>query len=94
MARMALSLEGFRQDVREANENRLQSGCECGTFVGRVPTGRQRSHKNRLQSGCALGHFVERGVGSHVVKLNIFVGRAPTRCPNTGKQASYAGIDT
>jgi len=33
-------------------------------------------------------------VGSHVVKLNIFVGRAPTRCPNTGKQASYAGIDT
>jgi hypothetical protein len=33
-------------------------------------------------------------VGSHVVKLNIFVGRAPTTCPNTGKQASYAGIDT
>ena len=50
MARMALSSEGFRQDVREANENRLQSGCECGTFVGRVPTGRQRSHKNRLCS--------------------------------------------
>jgi hypothetical protein len=69
MAKMALSSEGFRQDVREANEN-------------------------RLKSGCALGHFVERGVSSHVVKLNIFVGRAPTTCPNTGKQASYAGIDT
>ena len=41
-----------------------------GTFVGRVPTGCQRSHENRLQSDCEDG---------------TFVGRVPTGCQRSQK---------
>jgi hypothetical protein len=73
MARMALSSEGFRQDVREANENRLQSGCKCGTFVGRVPTGRHLSEKSQEQTAVRL------------LKDCTFVGSVPTGCQRSHK---------
>ena len=55
IAKMALLSEEIRQDVKEvtrtdcsgcqrSHENRLQPVGEDDTFVGRVPTGRQRSH--------------------------------------------------
>ena len=43
----------------------MQSDGEDGTFVGRVPTGCQRSHEHRLHSDYEDVHFV---------------GRVPTGC--------------
>ena len=46
--------------AEKSQEQTLQSGCEDGHFVGRVPTGFQRSHENRLQSDREDGTFVGR----------------------------------
>ena len=85
LAKMGFLSEVFRQDVREATrticENahqlkQVQSDCEDGTCVGRVPTGRQRSDETRLQSDCEDG---------------TFVGRVPTGCQASSWMSSGAG---
>ena len=54
----------------------MQSDGEDGTFVGRVPTGRERSDETRLQSDCEDG---------------TFVGRVPTGCQASSWMSSGAG---
>ena len=74
-----------------------QSDGDCGTFVGRVPTGCLRSHKNRWQSKGEGDTFVGRiPTGCRRRRENrlqqcTFVGRVPTGCLRSHNRCQSEG---